>query len=78
MEHGTIGRAFGEAELGKDIRLSCFGMDKEDNDFVIALVGANLYPLSVLVQKMRSTRQTSTYIEKMGPFFVGRVLWQSK
>ena len=77
MEHGTIGRAFGEADLGHDIRLTCQGLDKFDNDFVIALIGKDLHPLSALVQTMRGTKQTSTYIEKMGPFFVGRVIYQS-
>lgn len=77
MEHGIIGRAFGKADLGHDIRLTCFGLDKNDNDFVIALIGKDLTPLSILVQTMRKTKQTSTYIEKMGPFFVGRVEWQS-
>lgn len=77
MEHGVIGRAFGKADLGHDIRLSCFGLDKNDNDFVIGLIGKDLYPLSMLVQTMRKTVQTSTYIEKMGPFFIGRALWQA-
>lgn len=78
MEHGLIGRAFGKAGLGHDIRLSSFGLDKSDNDFVIGLIGKDLYPLSMLVQTMRKTRQTSTYIEKMGPFFVGKAVWQSQ
>jgi hypothetical protein len=26
---------------------------------------------------MRRTIQTSEYIEKLGPFFVGNVIWQS-
>ena len=77
MEHGTIGRAFGKADLGHDIRLACCGLDKSDNDFVIALIGSKLTPLSILVQTMRKTKQTSTYISKMGPFFIGRVIWQS-
>jgi chlorite dismutase len=77
MEHGMIGRAFGKADLGHDIRLTCYGLDKNDNDFVIALIGKDLTPLSILVQTMRKTKQTSTYIEEMGPFFIGRVLWQS-
>lgn len=76
-EHGMIGRAFGQADYGHDIRLSSFGLDSNDNDFVVGLIGKELYPLSVLVQTMRSTKQTSTYMEKMGPFFVGKVLWQS-
>ena len=77
MEHGVIGRAFGKADLGHDIRLSCFGLDKNDNDFVIGLIGKDLYPLSALVQTMRKTTQTSTYIDRMGPFFTGKAIWQS-
>jgi len=26
---------------------------------------------------MRKTQQTSMYLERLGPFFVGRALWQS-
>jgi chlorite dismutase len=59
------------------VRLACFGLDQHDNDFVIGLIGSELYPLSACVQQMRKTRQTSTYIERMGPFFVGKALWQS-
>ncbi|MBI4375385.1 MAG: chlorite dismutase family protein [Elusimicrobia bacterium] len=77
-EHGIIGRSFGDAELAQDIRLACAGMDKNDNDFVIGLIGKDLYPLSALVQSMRATRQTSEFIQSMGPFFVGRALWQSE
>lgn len=75
-EHGTIGRAYGEAGLGHDIRLACNGLDTNDNDFVIGLIGPDLYPLSHLVQAMRKTIQTSEYIEKLGPFFIGRACWQ--
>jgi chlorite dismutase len=78
MEHAQIGRAFGEADLGHDIRLTSYGLDKNDNDFVVALIGKELHPLSVLVQAMRKTKQTSTYIEKMGPFFIGRAIWHGK
>ena len=76
-EHGTIGKAWGEAGYAQDIRLTCFGMDRADNDFVVALVGDDLLPLSKIVEVMRGTVQTSTYIEKLGPFFVGKVLYQS-
>ncbi|MGA0333625.1 MAG: chlorite dismutase family protein [Kiritimatiellia bacterium] len=76
-EHGTIGRAWGDENLAHDIRLACFGMDRADNDFVVALVGNHLLPLSKIVEVMRGTVQTSTYIEKLGPFFVGKVLYQS-
>ena len=77
MEHGMIGRAFGSEGLGKDIRLISNGLDQNDNDFVIGLIGKELFPLSALVQRMRSTKQTSTYIEEMGPFFVGRAIWHN-
>jgi len=76
-EHGVIGRSFGDADLARDIRLDCHGIDTHDNDFVIGLIGRRLHPLSALVGTMRATKQTSTYIEKMGPFFVGKAVWQS-
>ena len=72
-EHAQIGFAYGQAELAHDIRLACHGLDAEDNEFVIGLVGHELHPLSHLVQTMRKTKQTSEYIAKMGPFFVGMV-----
>ena len=77
MEHGGIGMAFGRAGLGYDIRLACHGLDREDSDFVIGLLGPELHPLSVIVQRMRKTKQTSLHLERLGPFFVGRVAWQS-
>lgn len=77
MEHGIIGRAFGKADLGHDIRLASFGLDRNDNDFVIGLIGKELYPLSALVQAMRKTTQTSTHIDRMGPFFTGKAIWQA-
>lgn len=77
-EHGAIGRAFGDAGHAGDIRLACAGLDKNDNDFVIGLIGRELYPLSALVQAMRPTKQTSAYIQNLGPFFVGRAIWKSK
>ena len=49
-----------------------------DNDFIIGLLGANLFPLSSIVQAMRGTEQTSRYLESLGPFFVGRVAWQGR
>jgi len=78
MEHAGIGQAFGRAGLGYDIRLACHGLDKNDNDFVIGLVGAELHPLSVIIQRMRKTKQTSLHLDRLGPFFVGRVAWQSE
>jgi len=76
-EHGTIGRAYGDADLAHDIRLVCDGLDVHDNDFLIGLVGKELHPLSHLVQAMRKTVQTSEYMASLGPFFVGHVIWQS-
>jgi chlorite dismutase len=77
MEHGGIGMAFGRAGLGFDIRLACHGLDRDDSDFVIGLLGPELHPLSIIVQRMRKTKQTSLHLERLGPFFVGRVAWQS-
>lgn len=77
-EHATLGRAYGDADLAHDIRLACHGLDTHDNDFVIGLVGRDLHPLSHLVQAMRKTAQTSEYIQSLGPFFVGHVVWQSR
>jgi chlorite dismutase len=78
MEHGGIGMSFGKANLAHDIRLACHGLDKNDNDFVIALLGRELYPCSAVVQTMRKTKQTSHYLESLGPFFVGKAVWQAK
>jgi Chlorite dismutase len=76
-EHAALGIAYGQQELAHDVRLACHGIDAGDNEFVIGLVGRELHPLSHLVQAMRKTRQTSEFIEKMGPFFVGYVLGTS-
>jgi len=76
-EHGAIGMAFGAADYVHDIRLACHGLDKLDNDFVIGLIGKALFPLSAVVQSMRKTQQTSLYLDRLGPFFVGRAIWQS-
>jgi chlorite dismutase len=78
MEHGGVGMSFGRAGLGYDIRLACHGLDKLDNDFVVGLLGPELHPLSIIVQRMRKTKQTSLHLERLGPFFVGRVAWQSR
>lgn len=77
MEHGGVGHAFGRAGYGADIRLACHGLDKHDNDFVVGLLGPKLHPLSAIVERMRQTKQTSLYIERMGPFFVGKAVWQN-
>jgi len=77
-EHGAIGMTFGAADLAHDIRLACHGLDRDDNDFVIGLIGKDLFPLSAVVQSMRKTQQTSLYLDRLGPFFVGRAVWQSE
>ena len=41
-------------------------------------IGKELFPLSHIVQSMRKTQQTSLYLEHLGPFFVGRAVWQSQ
>lgn len=78
MEHGGIGFTFGRAGYARDIRLACHGLDKYDNDFVIAVLGRKLHPISAVIQAMRKTKQTSQHLESLGPFFVGKVAWQSK
>jgi hypothetical protein len=78
MEHGGVGRSYGRAGYGYDIRLACYGLDKNDNDFVIGLLGPELFPLSSIVERMRKTTQTSMYLERLGPFFIGRAVWQSE
>jgi chlorite dismutase len=75
-EHGTIGMAFGAADYAHDVRLACHGLDRDDNDFVIGLIGKDLFPLSAVVQSMRKTQQTALYLDRLGPFFVGRAVWQ--
>ncbi len=76
-EHGAIGMAFGAADYVHDVRLACHGLDRDDNDFVIGLIGKDLFPLSAVVQAMRKTQQTALYLDRLGPFFVGRAVWQS-
>jgi chlorite dismutase len=76
-EHGAIGMAFGAGDYAHDIRLACHGLDTHDSDFVVGLIGKELFPLSAVVQTMRKTQQTSLYLERLGPFFIGRVVWQS-
>jgi hypothetical protein len=77
FEHAQIGMAWGAADAAHDVRVSCYGLDQDDNEFVIGLIGKELAPLSQCVQEMRKTVQTSKYIKKLGPFFVGKAFWQS-
>lgn len=77
-EHGAIGMAYGAGDFAHDVRLACHGLDQHDNDFVVGLIGKELFPLSHVVQSMRKTQQTSLYLDRLGPFFVGRAVWQSQ
>jgi len=77
FEHARIGRNYGECGYAADIRLACHGLDENDNEFVLGLAGPSLHKLSRLVQDMRKTQQTAKYIQSLGPFFVGKVFWQS-
>jgi chlorite dismutase len=77
-EHGEIGKRYGAQNLAHDVRLACHGLDAKDNEFVIGLIGEDLYPLSHVVQHMRGTRQTSEFISQMGPFFVGRARYRAE
>ena len=76
-EHAGIGKAYGAQDLAHDVRLACHGLDANDNEFVIGLVGKELHPLSHVIQSMRKTRQTAEFISQMGPFFVGHVAFRS-
>jgi chlorite dismutase len=76
-EHGTLAKRYGAGGHATDVRLACHGLDKNDNDFVVGLLGPNLHPLSAVVQEMRRTEQTSQYLDRLGPFFIGKVIWQS-
>ena len=76
-EHAKIGSAFGQAGFASDIRLACHGLGANDNEFILGIVGPELYYLSALIQEMRKSQQTARYIHSMGPFFSGWVCWQS-
>ncbi|MBL8607310.1 MAG: chlorite dismutase family protein [Myxococcales bacterium] len=76
-EHAALGIAYGQTDAAHDVRLACHGLDAKDNEFLIGLIGKELHPLSHLVQAMRKTRQTSEFIQQMGPFFVGHVVGRS-
>lgn len=76
-EHAKIGMSYGQSGYAHDIRLACHGLDKNDNEFVLGIVAPDLFPISRLVQDMRKTQQTGRYMQAMGPFFVGKVLFQT-
>ena len=77
-EHAKVGISYGQSGYAADIRLSCYGLDVHDNDFVIGLMGPDLHALSRLVQDMRRSQQTARFVQSLGPFFVGRAVWHSR
>ena len=77
MDHGSIGMRFGKANLGHDIRLACHGLDKNDADFVIAVLAPELHNASAVIQAMRKSLQTMHHLDALGPFFTGKVVAQS-
>jgi chlorite dismutase len=76
FEHAMMAKPYGDIDSAADVRLSCHGIDTNDNEFVLGLIGPSLYPLSHLVQEMRKSQQTSRYIQSLGPFFIGHVAWR--
>ncbi len=77
-EHASLGKRYGAGGHANDVRLACHGLDKNDNDFIVGLLGPKLHPFSAVVQEMRKTEQTSQYLDSLGPFFVGRAAWQAQ
>jgi chlorite dismutase len=77
-EHGSLAKRYGAGGHAADVRLACHGLDKNDNDFIVGLLGPKLHPLSAVVQEMRKTEQTAQYLDSLGPFFVGKAVWQAK
>lgn len=78
FEHARLGMSYGASGLAHDIRLACHGLDQNDNEFVLGILSPGLHPISRLVQDMRKTQQTARYLQSLGPFFVGKVFFQSK
>ena len=76
MDHGDMGKPFGKAGLAHDIRLSCHGLDFNDNDFVIGVLAPELTAASMVVQAMRKSLQTMHHLDGLGPFFTGRMVGQ--
>ena len=75
-EHGGRAMAYGRADYAHEIRLACHGLNTRDDDYVIGVVGPDLYPLSHSVQESRKTLLTSRFTARMGPVFTGKAVWQ--
>lgn len=76
-EHGGVAKEFIDGGRVSYVRLSCHGIDPEDNDHIFGLTSESLADISLLQEAMRGTRQIATYVDKMGPIFVGRKIWQN-
>jgi chlorite dismutase len=77
LTHAAIGKAFSDLNAAHDIRLKSFGMDPDDNEYIVGLVGDDFHGLSRVVEEMRKTKHTAEYLESLGPFFVGKKVWKS-
>jgi hypothetical protein len=77
LHHAAIGKAFSEVNAAHDVRLKCFGIDAQDNEYVVGIIGDDLHCLSRVVEEMRKTKHTAEYLESLGPFFVGQKMWKS-
>lgn len=73
MNHGEIGKVFGKSGAAADIRLACHGLDENDSDFIIGVLGTELIGPSSTIQAMRKSLQTMHHLENLGPFFTGKV-----
>ena len=64
-------------DAGK-VGLKCHGLDANDNDMLIGLVGRDLGQLSAIVERKRQTEHVTGYIDSLGPFFTGHAIWQGE
>jgi chlorite dismutase len=76
-EHGAVAKEFVDSDKVSYVRLSCNGLDPEDNDHIFGLTATSLEDISLLQEAMRGTSQIANYVDKIGPVFVGRKVWQN-
>jgi Chlorite dismutase len=72
LHHAAIGKSYADVNAASDVRLKCYGIDRDDNEFVIGIIGKTLFPLSKIVEDLRKTEHTSRYMKTLGPFFIGK------
>lgn len=75
---GRIERNYAQSGYANEIRLASDGLDRNNNEFCIGLVGPDLYPLSRFMQEFRKSEFAVRFIDSMGPIFTGRACWHSK